>query len=231
MAPAVPQPLLELHSTSVIIDGSVVVDRVSLTVGRGEFVLLRGPTGSGKSTVLKLLAGLVRPTSGEVIVAGDRVDHFNEMERRWLRRSMGLMMQDGRLLDDRTVHENVMLPALAAEESYAEARRRGFLALEKCGLAEHADAFPARLSAGQRQLALLARAVVNRPVVILADEPVAHLDDVNGEALLALLATFARAGVTVVCASHKALTVPRAQLREIILSTPDSMAVDTEIRA
>ena len=81
MAPAVPQPLLELHSTSVIIDGSVVVDRVSLTVGRGEFVLLRGPTGSGKSTVLKLLAGLVRPTSGEVIVAGDRVDHFNEMER------------------------------------------------------------------------------------------------------------------------------------------------------
>ena len=70
MAPAVPQPLLELHSTSVIIDGSVVVDRVSLTVGRGEFVLLRGPTGSGKSTVLKLLAGLVRPTSGEVIVAG-----------------------------------------------------------------------------------------------------------------------------------------------------------------
>ena len=229
MAPAVPQPLLELHSTSVIIDGSVVVDRVSLTVGRGEFVLLRGPTGSGKSTVLKLLAGLVRPTSGEVIVAGDRVDHFNEMERRWLRRSMGLMMQDGRLLDDRTVHENVMLPALAAEESYAEARRRGFLALEKCGLAEHADAFPARLSAGQ--LALLARAVVNRPVVILADEPVAHLDDVNGEALLALLATFARAGVTVVCASHKALTVPRAQLREIILSTPGSMAVDTEIRA
>ena len=226
MAPAVPQPLLELHSTSVIIDGSVVVDRVSLTVGRGEFVLLRGPTGSGKSTVLKLLAGLVRPTSGEVIVAGDRVDHFNEMERRWLRRSMGLMMQDGRLLDDRTVHENVMLPALAAEESYAEARRRGFLALEKCGLAEHADAFPARLSAGQRQLALLARAVVNRPVVILADEPVAHLD-----ALLALLATFARAGVTVVCASHKALTVPRAQLREIILSTPGSMAVDTEIRA
>ena len=225
MAPAVPQPLLELHSTSVIIDGSVVVDRVSLTVGRGEFVLLRGPTGSGKSTVLKLLAGLVRPTSGEVIVAGDRVDHFNEMERRWLRRSMGLMMQDGRLLDDRTVHENVMLPALAAEESYAEARRRGFLALEKCGLAEH------RLSAGQRQLALLARAVVNRPVVILADEPVAHLDDVNGEALLALLATFARAGVTVVCASHKALTVPRAQLREIILSTPGSMAVDTEIRA
>ena len=81
------------------------------------------------------------------------------------------------------------------------------------------------------QRVAIARALVNNPAVILADEPVAHLDDVNGEALLALLATFARAGVTVVCASHKALTVPRAQLREIILSTPGSMAVDTEIRA
>ena len=202
MAPAVPQPLLELHSTSVIIDGSVVVDRVSLTVGRGEFVLLRGPTGSGKSTVLKLLAGLVRPTSGEVIVAGDRVDHFNEMERRWLRRSMGLMMQDGRLLDDRTVHENVMLPALAAEESYAEARRRGFLALEKCGLAEHADAFPARLSAGQRQLALLARAVVNRPVVILADEPTGNLDSKNGQEVMNLLSELNKEGTTIVMVTH-----------------------------
>ena len=135
------QPLLELRSASVVIDDAVVVDRVSLAVARGEFVLLRGPTGSGKSTILKLLAGLIEPTSGEVVVAGDRVDHFNEMERRWLRRSMGLMMQDGKLLNDRTVHENVMLPALAAEESYSEARRRALLALEKCGLAEYADAY------------------------------------------------------------------------------------------
>ena len=106
--------LLELRQASVIFNGAAAVDRVSLSVRRGEFVVLRGATGSGKSTVLKLLAGLVKSTSGEVVVAGDRVDSFSEMERRWLRRSMGLMMQDGRLLEDRTVHENVMLPALAA---------------------------------------------------------------------------------------------------------------------
>lgn len=224
------EPLLELRSASVILDGSAAVDRVSFAVGRGEFVLLRGATGCGKSTVLKLLAGLVKPTRGEVIVAGDRVDHFNEMERRWLRRSMGLMMQDGRLLEDRTVQENVMLPALAAEESFAEARRRSLLALEKCGIAELADARPTRLSAGQRQLALLARAVVNRPVVILADEPVAHLDDVNANALLALLAAFARAGVTIVCASHKALAVPGALPREILLTAPGVIETTEEPR-
>ena len=219
-------PLLELRRASVVFDGAAAADRVSLAVGRGEFVVLRGATGSGKSTVLKLLAGLVQPTAGEVIVAGDRVDEFNEMERRWLRRSMGLMMQEGRLLEDRTVHENVMLPALAAEESYAEARRRGLLALEKCGIAELAPALPTRLSAGQRQLALLARAVVNRPVVILADEPVAHLDEANAAALLALLAAFARAGVTIVAASHEALPVAGASVREILLSPPGAAEVN-----
>lgn len=224
------EPLLELRSASVVLDGAAAADRVSFAVGRGEFVLLRGATGSGKSTVLKLLAGLVQPTQGEVIVAGDRVDRFSEMERRWLRRSMGLMMQDGRLLDDRTVHENVMLPALAAEESYAEARRRALLALEKCGIGELAGAYPARLSAGQRQLALLARAVINRPVVILADEPVAHLDDANAETLLALLAAFARAGVTIVCASHKALAVPGAEPREILLSPPGALDAAEDLR-
>lgn len=217
--------LLELRQASVVFNGAAAVDRVSLSVGRGEFIVLRGATGSGKSTILKLLAGLVKPTSGEVIVAGDRVDGFSEMERRWLRRSMGLMMQDGRLLDDRSVHENVMLPALAAEESYDEARRRGFLALEKCGIGELAPARPGRLSAGEKQLALLARAVVNRPVVILADEPVAHLDEANAQALLALLAAFVRAGVTVVAASHEALPVTGAPVREITLATPGAVEV------
>ena len=218
-------PLLELRQASVVFDGAAAVDRVSLSVGRGELVVLRGPTGSGKSTVLKLLAGLVSPTAGEVIVAGDRVDAFNETERRWLRRSMGLMMQDARLLEDRSVHENVSLPALAACESYAEARRRASLALEKCGIAQLS---PARLSAGERQLALLARAVVNRPVVILADEPVAHLDDANARSLLALLSAFVRAGVTVIATSHEAL--PCAEAREILLSAPGSTAAETLAR-
>lgn len=210
--------LLEIRQASVIFDGATTLDNFSLRVERGEFVVLRGPTGCGKSTVLRLLAGLTQPSSGEVIVAGDRVDEFNEMERRWLRRSMGLMLQNDRLLEDRSIHENVMIPALAAGESYAEARRRASLALEKCGLALLSDALPMRLSTGEQQIALLARAVVNRPVVILADEPIAHLDETNARSLLDLLSAFARAGVTLVVTSHKALPSIGACMREVSLS-------------
>lgn len=214
-------PLLELRRVSVDYGGgAAALSSVSLSAAQGEFILLHGPTGCGKSTVLRLLAGLVKPTSGEVIVAGDRVDRFSEMQRRWLRRSMGLMVQEGALLDDRSVHENVMLPALAAEESFGEARRRAMLALEKCGIADLAALRPARLSAGQRQLAMLARAVVNRPVVILADEPVAHLDEANAQTLLDLLAAFVNAGVTVIAASHERLRPQDVPFREISLPAP-----------
>ena len=213
------EPLLELRNVSVVYDnGYSALRRLNLRVARGEFVLLHGPTGCGKSTVLRLLAGLVRPSAGEIIVAGDRVDQFNEMQRRWLRRSMGLMLQEGRLLGDRSVHDNVMLPALAAEESFAEARRRAMLALEKCGIGELAKLSPHALSAGQRQLVLLARAVVNRPVVILADEPVAHLDQDNARTLLELLGAFVRAGVTVVAASHERIASERVPIREVLLT-------------
>ena len=206
------ETLLELRNVTAAYDGRTVFENLSLSVGRGEFVLLHGNTGCGKSTVLRLLAGLERPTTGEIIVAGDRVDRFNEVQRRWLRRSMGLMVQEGLLLDDRSIHDNVMLPALAAEESFGEARSRALLALEKCGIAELATQLPRHLSAGQRQLVNLARAVVNRPVVILADEPVAHLDKSNARTLLDLLGAFVEAG-------HERIAPQGVPFREILLST------------
>ena len=212
------ETLLELRNVTAAYDGRTVFENLSLSVGRGEFVLLHGNTGCGKSTVLRLLAGLERPTTGEIIVAGDRVDRFNEVQRRWLRRSMGLMVQEGLLLDDRSIHDNVMLPALAAEESFGEARSRALLALEKCGIAELATQLPRHLSAGQRQLVNLARAVVNRPVVILADEPVAHLDKSNARTLLDLLGAFVEAGVTVVAASHERIAPQGVPFRAILLS-------------
>lgn len=222
-------PLLELRHVSVSYgNGASALRDVSMAVSQGEFVLLHGPTGCGKSTVLRLLAGLVSPTAGEVIVAGDRVDRFTELQRRWLRRSMGLMVQEGALLNDRSVHDNVMLPALAAEEGFAEARRRAMLALEKCGIADLAPLRPAQLSAGQRQLAMLARAVVNKPVVILADEPVAHLDAANAQTLLDLLAAFVSAGVTVIAASHERLHPQGVPFREISLPASNVAPADEE---
>ena len=154
-------PLLELRALNVRFGRVEVLRNFSLSVRRGEFVWLVGPTGSGKSTILRILAGLQQPASGEVVIAGDHVERFSAAQKRWLRRSMGLMMQDCFLLEDRTVESNVMLPALVANEGYAEARRRAYLALEKCGISELGKLKPAALSAGQRQLAMLARAVVN----------------------------------------------------------------------
>lgn len=211
-------PLLQLNGVSVVYDGHAVIDDLSLEVGRGEFVVIHGSTGCGKSTILRLFAGLIDPTKGEVVVAGDRIDEFDEAQRRWLRRSMGLMMQEELLLEDRAVLENVMLPALAADETAQEARRRALLALNKCGAADLADLRPSSLSAGQRQIACLARAVVNRPVLILADEPATHLDKTNAQTLINLLSAFALAGVTVVAATHQHLTPEGCRSREITLS-------------
>lgn len=199
-------PLFEFRQVGVSIDDVVRLENLSFSAFRGEFVLLHGATGSGKTLVLEMLSGLRKPTEGEVIVAGDRINDYNELERRSLRRSMGLLMQGGLLLEDRSVLENVLIPAVVAEESFREARARARIALEKCGLASLADLRPHELSAGQRQLAMLARAVVNRPALILADEPAAQLDDRNAQTLIDLLGMFAQAGVTVFLASHR---IPR----------------------
>lgn len=196
-------PLFEFRQVGVSIDDVVRLENLSFSAFRGEFVLLHGATGSGKTLVLEMLSGLRKPTEGEVIVAGDRINDYNELERRSLRRSMGLLMQGGLLLEDRSVLENVLIPAVVAEESFREARARARIALEKCGLAALADLRPHELSAGQRQLAMLARAVVNRPALILADEPAAQLDDRNAQTLIDLLGMFAQAGVTVFLASHR----------------------------
>ena len=199
-------PLFEFRQVGVSIDDVVRLENLSFSAFRGEFVLLHGATGSGKTLVLEMLSGLRKATEGEVIVAGDRINDYNELERRSLRRSMGLLMQGGLLLEDRSVLENVLIPAVVAEESFREARARARIALEKCGLAALADLRPHELSAGQRQLAMLARAVVNRPALILADEPAAQLDDRNAQTLIDLLGMFAQAGVTVFLASHR---IPR----------------------
>lgn len=199
-------PLFEFRQVGVSIDDVVRLENLSFSAFRGEFVLLHGATGSGKTLVLEMLSGLRKPTEGEVIVAGDRINDYNELERRSLRRSMGLLMQGGLLLEDRSVLENVLIPAVVAEESFREARARARIALEKCGLAALADLRPHELSAGQRQLAMLARAIVNRPALILADEPAAQLDDRNAQTLIDLLGMFAQAGVTVFLASHR---IPR----------------------
>jgi len=177
---------------------------LSFAVQRGEFVVLRGTHDAGKTTVLNMVAGIDAPSSGIVRVAGQDVSRLRPRALRVLRRSLGIVPQDLLLLDDRSVLDNVMLPALAAGLSHGPAKLRAQAALEQCGLdpAGVAALRPAALSGGDRQRLALARALVNRPALLLADEPTAQLDSGQASALVALLGRFAAAGVTVLAASR-----------------------------
>ncbi len=207
--------LVELDHVYVLFDALEVLHDVSLSIYKGEFVVLHGATGCGKSTVLRLISGLLLPTAGTVRVAGESVSSFSPLQRRWLRRAIGLMMQDTPLLEDRSVLENVMLPAIVADSSTASARRSALAALTRCRMDEYANAMPIDLSAGQRQQVCLARAVVNQPRLILADEPAAHLDAKNARSLINLLGEFSNAGITVIMSTHLLLAPQGAPYREV----------------
>ena len=193
-------PLIELTNVAVDFDGKRRVSGITFSVNRGQFIYLTGPTGSGKSLVLKLIAGLLKPSAGEVRIGGDLVNNFTENQKMWMRRSMG-----------------IMLPALAADESYREARIRARHALQKCRIEDLADLYPAELSSGQRQMACLARAVVNDPVMILADEPAAHLDLTSAQELMNLLGSFSLGTVSVIVASHLQLLPANVSHKTIYL--------------
>ncbi|KAF7600593.1 MAG: cell division ATP-binding protein FtsE [Candidatus Dactylopiibacterium carminicum] len=175
---------------------------VSLEIRHGELLVLAGHSGAGKSTLIKLIAGLEKPTAGKVWVSGQDVDGLRPNQLPYLRRSLGLVMQEHRLLMDRTVFDNVMLPLLVTGYPPADAAKRVRVALEKVGLAQFERAMPVTLSGGEQQRAAIARAIVNRPSVLIADEPTAHLDPAYAREIAALFRSFHAAGVTILLATH-----------------------------
>jgi len=191
-------------------EGRPALDGASFSIARSEFVLLTGPSGAGKSTLLRLIAALETPTSGSIVVAGEDLAHIRRRSLPFLRRSIGIVLQDLMLLADRSVLDNVTLPALASGLSGHEARERARAALARVAIGpESESARPNALSGGEQQRVALARAIVNRPALILADEPTAHLDDRSAAQLLQLLEQFVVAGVTVIVATHgEAVPVP-----------------------
>jgi putative ABC transport system ATP-binding protein len=206
-------------------DGLVrAVDEVDLDVRTAETVAVMGPSGCGKSTLLHLLGGLERPSSGEVELAGSRLDKMGERALARLRRTaIGFVFQAFHLMDELTARENVELPALLAGRSPRAARRHASELLEQVGLGDRAGFLPAALSGGQRQRVAVARALSNDPLVVLADEPTGNLDSAATRDVLRLFDSLHSAGQTLVIVTHD----PRiAATADRLISMRDGAFVD-----
>lgn len=175
---------------------------VSFSIGDGELIFLAGPSGAGKSTVLKMIAGLEKPSSGAVLMNGQSISSLQADSLPYLRRKLGLILQDQGLLADRSVLANVMLPMIVVGESVQKASSRASAALERLNMLDKAQASPLSLSGGEQQRVAIARAIVNRPKIILADEPTAYLDRDNATIVIDALKAFQRSGVTCIISSH-----------------------------
>ena len=182
--------------------GKDALQEVSFSVEAGTFALVAGHSGAGKSTLLKLIPAIERPTSGTVLVNGQNVGALRRSALPYLRRNLGLVFQDQKLLYDRTVYDNVMLPLAFSDHAPREAGRRARAALDKVGLLARERANPIQLSGGEQQRLAIARAVVNRPAILLADEPTANLDAASAADILGIFAAFHQVGVTLIVATH-----------------------------
>jgi putative ABC transport system ATP-binding protein len=200
------------------------VDEVDLEVGEGESVAITGPSGCGKSTLLHLLGGLDVPSKGEVWIAGRRTDTLSERARARLRRhDVGFVFQGFELMEELTALENVELPGLLARMPARTARDRAMALLDRVGLVERASHLPSALSGGQRQRVAVARALLNGPTLLLADEPTGNLDTAAAMDVLRLFGELRAAGQTLVVVTHDPRTSATA---DRVISMRDGALVD-----
>jgi cell division transport system ATP-binding protein len=198
--------------------GKVALRDLSFSVAAGELVFITGRSGAGKSTLLKLAPAIERPSAGTVLVNGQNVGALRRAALPYLRRNIGLIFQDQKLLYDRSVYDNVMLPLAFSEHAPGEAARRARAALDKVGLLGREKANPIELSGGEQQRLAIARAVVNRPALLIADEPTANLDADSAAKVLDIFVAFNQVGVTVLIATHDQALVQRYGKRVLHLA-------------
>ncbi len=197
--------------------GFEAVRDVSFEIQSGEMVFITGHSGAGKTTLVKLIAAIERPTSGSLVVNGQNIAALRKSAIPYLRRNFGLVFQDQKLLFDRTALDNVLLPLQIVGLTPKEATRRARAALDKVGLLEREKANPIALSGGEQQRLAIARAVVNRPAVRLADEPTGNLDADSADAIFAIFESFHQVGVTVIVSTHDAHRIERYSPRILCL--------------
>jgi cell division transport system ATP-binding protein len=216
--PRVDIPVVEFKDVTKVYDGgSVAVQSASMRIGRGEFVFLVGPTGCGKSTCIRLMMKELEPSRGEVSIAGRPLSEVPRSRVPFLRRNIGVVFQDYKLLPNRTVYDNVAYSLQVIGGSRKEIRRKVPDILRLVGLSTKLHNFPNELSGGEQQRVSVARAFVNHPPLLLADEPTGNLDPETSIGIMQLLYRINRAGTTVIIASHDSGMVDRMRRRVIEL--------------
>jgi cell division transport system ATP-binding protein len=198
-------------------EGLEALKNVSFEIGDGEMIFITGHSGAGKSTLFKLMAAIERPSSGSIVVNGQNLAALSKGAIPYLRRNFGLIFQDQKLLFDRSVLDNVLLPLAIVGQSGKDATRRARAALDKVGLLAREKTFPIALSGGEQQRLAIARAVVNRPAILLADEPTTNLDSASAADILEIFRAFHQVGVTVVIATHDPQWMARLAARVLCL--------------
>jgi cell division transport system ATP-binding protein len=198
-------------------EGHEALSELSFNIGREELVFMTGHSGAGKSTLLKLIMLMERPSRGQVLINGQNLKGLRSSQIPLLRRQIGVVFQNHQLLFDRSVFDNVALPLLIAGYNLRDTGRRVRAALEKVGLLSREKDMPVTLSGGEQQRVGIARAVVNKPKILLADEPTGNLDPALSAEIMSLFEQFNQVGVTVLIASHDLALISRMQHRILTL--------------
>lgn len=207
------------HVSKVYRGGHQALQKVDFHLHQGEMAFLGGHSGAGKSTLLKLICAIERPTDGKIYFAQNNITHIPNSDIPFLRRNIGIVFQDHRLLMNKTVFENVALPMKIVSASDADIKKRVSAALDKTNLLEKMNCDVQQLSGGEQQRVGIARAIVNRPMLLLADEPTGNLDPALSYQALSLFEEFNRAGVTILFATHDInLINSRPQYRHLELN-------------
>ena len=200
-------------------NGTKAIKGITLTVEDGEFVFLVGPSGSGKSTIIKLLTGEVEPCAGRIMINGFSVSNISEKQIPLMRRTLGVIFQDFRLIEKKTVYDNLSFVMRAVGASPRKIRERITYVLRLVGLEDKANSYPTELSGGEQQRVAIARALVNNPNTIIADEPTGDLDPERSLELMSLLVKINQLGTTVVVVTHEKDLVDRFGKRVITIES------------
>ena len=210
--------MIQLFHVTKYYDRRLALSDISLEIDKGEFILLMGASGAGKSTLLKLLIGAEQPDEGQIFVQGRNVSKLSQSESPTLRRKIGIVFQDFRLLAKKTVFDNVSLPLLVQGQSNGEIKRKVVEALKAVGLDHRRDQLPPALSTGEQQRVCIARAIVNGPILLLADEPTGNLDPDLTSEIIELFKLINARGTTVMVATHDPQVMAQVKRRVISLT-------------